>query len=99
MFDFVSRTTTGDVPGTPPFDAQRSVDGERGIEILRGVPVSSEGLDLEVRSKVLGVYDKGLSTFFLPSSSDRWFGGGGADMSRRLHDSRGGTQPRRRKDG
>ena len=65
MFDFVSRTTTGDVPGTPPFDAQRSVDGERGIEILRGVPVSSEGLDLEVRSKVLGVYDKGLSIFYL----------------------------------
>ena len=34
VFDFISRTTSAEVPGTPPFDAQRSVDGERGIEIL-----------------------------------------------------------------
>jgi len=59
VFDFVARTTTGDVPGVPPFDARRSVDGERGIEILRPIPVSSEGLELEVQSKVIGVYDKG----------------------------------------
>ncbi|KAL0940045.1 peroxisomal multifunctional enzyme [Colletotrichum truncatum] len=59
VFDFIARTTTGDVPGVPPFDAQRSVDGERGIEIIRPIPVSSEGLDLEIRSKVIGVYDKG----------------------------------------
>lgn len=43
----------------PPFDAQRSVDGERGIEILRALPASSEGMDLEIRNKVIGVYDKG----------------------------------------
>ncbi|KAL2212981.1 Thioesterase/thiol ester dehydrase-isomerase [Sarocladium strictum] len=59
VFDFIARTTSGSVPGTPPFDAQRSVDGERGIEIIRPVPVSSEGLDLEIREKVIGVYDKG----------------------------------------
>jgi hypothetical protein len=49
------------VPGVPPFDAQKSVDGERGIEILKPLPVSSDGLDLEVRNKVVGVYDKGKS--------------------------------------
>ncbi|EQB56676.1 hypothetical protein CGLO_03296 [Colletotrichum gloeosporioides Cg-14] len=59
VFDFIARTTSGQVPGVPPFDAQRSVDGERGIEIIRPIPVSSAGLDLEVRNKVIGVYDKG----------------------------------------
>lgn len=50
---------SGDVPGTPPFDVQNSVDGERGIEIVAPLPVSSEGLDLEIHHKVIGVYDKG----------------------------------------
>ncbi|KAF7563999.1 hypothetical protein G7046_g166 [Stylonectria norvegica] len=59
VFDFISRTTSAEVPGTPPFDAQRSVDGERGIEILKTVPPSSEGLDFEIQNKVIGVYDKG----------------------------------------
>ncbi|PNH77223.1 hypothetical protein VD0001_g299 [Verticillium dahliae] len=40
IFDFIARTTTGGVPGVPPFDAQH-------------------GLDLEVRGRVIGVYDKG----------------------------------------
>ncbi|KAK5633684.1 hypothetical protein RRF57_009399 [Xylaria bambusicola] len=59
VFDFVARTTSEPVPGMPPFDAQRSVDGERGIEILRPIPTSSAGLDLEIHSKVVGAYDKG----------------------------------------
>jgi peroxisomal enoyl-CoA hydratase 2 len=66
VFDFIARTTTGDVPGVPPFDAQRSVDGERGIEILRPLPVSSDGLDLEIRNRVIGVYDKGSLAFEHP---------------------------------
>ncbi|KAK6218216.1 hypothetical protein LQW54_002970 [Pestalotiopsis sp. IQ-011] len=59
VFDFIARTVSADVPGVPPFDAQRSVDGERGIKVLRPLPVSSEGLDLEIHNKVVGVYDKG----------------------------------------
>lgn len=43
----------------PPFDPQRSVDGERGIEILKPIPTSSEGLDLEISPEIVGVYDKG----------------------------------------
>lgn len=62
VFDFISRTTSAQVPGTPPFDAQRSVDGERTIEILKTIPTSSEGLDLEIHNKVIGVYDKGQLT-------------------------------------
>lgn len=61
MFDFVARTTSEPIPGVPPFDAQRSVDGERGIEIVNPIPTSSTGLDLEIHSKVLGVYDRGGS--------------------------------------
>ena len=59
VFDFIARTTSADVPGVPPFDAQRSVDGERGIEIVSPLPPSSAGLDLEIRNRVVGVYDKG----------------------------------------
>lgn len=59
VFDFIARTVSADVPGVPPFDAQRSVDGERSIEVVRPLPVSSEGLDLEIHNRVVGVYDKG----------------------------------------
>ncbi|KAI1810695.1 Thioesterase/thiol ester dehydrase-isomerase [Poronia punctata] len=59
VFDFIARTTLEPIPGTPPFDAQRSVDGERGIEIVNTVPTCSEGLDLEIQGQILGVYDKG----------------------------------------
>ena len=64
VIDFISRTTTADVPGTPPFDAQRSVDGERSIEVLRPLPTSSEGFDFEIHNKVVGVYDKGVLVLF-----------------------------------
>jgi acyl dehydratase len=59
VFDFLERSTTADVPGVPPFDGQRSVDGERTIEIIKQLPVSSEGYDFEIQNKVVGVYDKG----------------------------------------
>jgi hypothetical protein len=59
VFDFIQRTVSSDVPGVPPFDPKRSVDGERGIEIIRPIPTSSAGLDLEINGQVIGVYDKG----------------------------------------
>jgi len=59
VYDFLKRSTTAEVPGVPPFDGQRSVDGERTIEILKQLPVSSEGHDFEIQNKVAGVYDKG----------------------------------------
>lgn len=59
MFDFVERTTSEAVPGVPPFDPRRSVDGERGIEIINPIPTSSAGLELEIHSKVTAVYDQG----------------------------------------
>ncbi|CAK7219509.1 hypothetical protein SBRCBS47491_003876 [Sporothrix bragantina] len=59
VYNFAEKMISGDVPGTPPFDMQNSVDGERGVEIVNQLPVSSDGLDLEIRHKVIGVYDKG----------------------------------------
>ncbi|KAJ8115916.1 hypothetical protein ONZ43_g4556 [Nemania bipapillata] len=61
VFNFFARATSETVPGTPPFDALRSVDSEKGIEIVNPIPTSSVGLDLEIHSKVLGVYDTGGS--------------------------------------
>lgn len=43
----------------PTFDTRNVVDGERRLQFLKPIPVSSEGRNFEVRAKVLGVYDKG----------------------------------------
>ena len=43
----------------PKFDSKRVVDGQRLIQFLKPLPTSSEGRKFELRSKVLGVYDKG----------------------------------------
>jgi len=59
VFDFFKKTVVSSIPGTPPFDPKRSVDGEKGIEVLKQLPTSSEGMDLQWESKVIGVYDKG----------------------------------------
>ncbi|KAH0336398.1 Thioesterase/thiol ester dehydrase-isomerase, partial [Aureobasidium melanogenum] len=59
VFDFLGDLGKTRIPGCPPLDPQRSVDGERGIEVVTPIPVSSEGLDLEVRNRCTGVWDKG----------------------------------------
>lgn len=43
----------------PKFDTKHVVDGERKLQFFKALPVSSEGRNFEIRSKVLGVYDKG----------------------------------------
>lgn len=43
----------------PKFDTRGALDGERRITFLKPLPVSSEGRRFEIRSKVIGVYDKG----------------------------------------
>lgn len=47
------------VPGIPAFDSKRVVDGQREIQILKELPTTSEGRNFEIRSKILGIYDKG----------------------------------------
>lgn len=43
----------------PKFDATRVVDGQRKITFLKPLPPTSAGKKFTVRSKVIGVYDKG----------------------------------------
>ena len=43
----------------PKLDPRRVLDGQRRIEFLKPLPPTSEGRKFELRSKVLGVYDKG----------------------------------------
>ncbi|KKY21258.1 putative peroxisomal dehydratase [Diplodia seriata] len=59
VIDFLARSSAIPIPGVPKFDQKRGVDGERKIEVLKPLPVTSEGRTFEIRQKVLGVYDKG----------------------------------------
>lgn len=38
------------------------VDGERKITFLKQLPTSTEGRNFEIRTKVVGVYDKGKAS-------------------------------------
>ncbi|KAH8427057.1 uncharacterized protein LDX57_004775 [Aspergillus melleus] len=57
--DFYARQKSHPVPGIPAFDPKRAVDGQRKITVLKPLPATSAGRRFELRSKVLGVYDKG----------------------------------------
>lgn len=51
----------------PAFDAKRAVDGQRKITVLKPLPPTSAGRRFELRSKILGVYDKGKAGSVLES--------------------------------
>lgn len=59
VIDFYTRSNSTPIEGVPKFDSKRVVDGERKLQFFKPLPVTSEGKNFEVRSKVLGVYDKG----------------------------------------
>jgi peroxisomal enoyl-CoA hydratase 2 len=59
VIDFYARSGAAPIPGVPKFDSRRVVDGERKITFLKLLPVTSAGRKFEVRTKVVGVYDKG----------------------------------------
>lgn len=59
VIDFYATQGAVEIPGVPALDPKRLVDGDRTIQILKPLPVTSEGRSFEFRSKVLGVYDKG----------------------------------------
>ncbi|KAF3491492.1 peroxisomal dehydratase [Arthroderma uncinatum] len=59
VIDFYASKASRDIPGVPSFDPRRSVDGQRKMTFYKPLPVTSEGRKFELRSKVLGVYDKG----------------------------------------
>ncbi|KAG9247988.1 HotDog domain-containing protein [Calycina marina] len=59
VIDFYAAQKSNPIPGVPKFDATRVLDGQRSITFLKPFPVTSAGKSFELRSKVLGVYDKG----------------------------------------
>ncbi|UPX14537.1 uncharacterized protein EKO05_0005015 [Ascochyta rabiei] len=59
VIDFYARSNAEPIDGVPKFDTKHVLDGERKLQFLKPIPVSSEGRKFEIRSKVLGVYDKG----------------------------------------
>ena len=61
MIDFYASSGSGPIPGVPKFDPRRIVDGQRMMQFLKPLPPTSTGRKFELRSKVIGVYDKGKS--------------------------------------
>lgn len=59
VIDFYAAQKAVKIPKVPDFDYTRVVDGQRLVQFLKPLPSSSEGKKFEIRTKVLGVYDKG----------------------------------------
>ena len=59
VIDFYARSAATPIPNVPKFDNRRMVDGQRSMTFHKPLPPTSAGKIFELRSKVLGVYDKG----------------------------------------
>lgn len=59
IIDFHASQTSTPIPAVPKLDPSSLVDGQRSLQLLKPLPITSKGRDFEVRSEVLGVYDKG----------------------------------------
>ncbi|KAG6008943.1 hypothetical protein E4U54_008625 [Claviceps lovelessii] len=70
VIDFYAAARTDKIPGVPALDYTRVVDGQRRMEFLKQLPTSSDGSKFEVRTKVLGVYDKGRPGTVLDVQTD-----------------------------
>lgn len=70
VVDFYAAQKATTIPGVPEFDSSRAVDGQRHIQFFKPLPPSSAGKKFEVRSKVLGVYDKGRPGTVVETQTD-----------------------------
>ncbi|KEY72534.1 hypothetical protein S7711_05606 [Stachybotrys chartarum IBT 7711] len=70
VVDFYATSKAVKIPGVPDFDYRRVVDGQRKIELFKPLPTTSEGRKFEVRSTVVGVFDKGRPGSVLDVKSD-----------------------------
>jgi hypothetical protein len=59
VIDFYAKSGSKPIPGVPKFDPRRVVDGQRMMQFLKPLPPTSEGKTFVLKSKVIGVYDKG----------------------------------------
>ncbi|KAF9876468.1 peroxisomal dehydratase [Colletotrichum karsti] len=70
VIDFYAAQKSVQIPNVPSFDPRRVVDGQRKIVLHKSLPTSSEGKKFEVRTKVLGVYDKGRPGSVVETQTD-----------------------------
>jgi len=68
--DFYANQKATKIPGVPDFDSTRVVDGQRLLQFLKPLPPTSAGRKFEVRTKVLGVYDKGRPGSVVETQTD-----------------------------
>lgn len=59
VVDFYARSASTPIPNVPKFDSRRVVDGQRTMTFFKPLPPTSAGKSFELRSRVIGVYDKG----------------------------------------
>jgi peroxisomal enoyl-CoA hydratase 2 len=57
--DFYSAQGALEIPGVPKLNPRALVDGQRAIQFLKTLPVTSDGRRFELHSKVVDVFDKG----------------------------------------
>jgi len=70
VIDFYAAQSETPIPGVPKFDSRRVLDGQRRMTFLKPLPTSSEGRTFELRSKVIGVYDKGKAGSVVDTQQD-----------------------------
>jgi peroxisomal enoyl-CoA hydratase 2 len=70
IIDFYKAQGATPIPGVPKFDARRVVDGQRLMTFLKPFPTTSKGRTFELRSKVIGVYDKGKAGSVVETQQD-----------------------------
>ncbi len=70
VVDFYAAQKAVKIPGAPPLDARRAVDGQCRIEFLKPLPPTSAGKTFETRTKVLGIYDKGKPGTVIETQTD-----------------------------
>lgn len=70
MIDFYAAEKAAAIPGVPAFDSTRVVDGQRLVQFLKPLPPTSAGRKFEIRTKVLGVYDKGRPGSVVETQTD-----------------------------
>lgn len=70
VIDFYAAQQAVKIPGTPDFDHTRVVDGQRLVQFLKPLPATSAGRKFEVRTKVIGVYDKGKPGTVIETQTD-----------------------------
>ncbi|PBP24541.1 putative peroxisomal dehydratase protein [Diplocarpon rosae] len=70
VVDFYAAERATPIPGVPNFDPTRVLDGQRSITFLKPLPTTSAGRTFELRTQVIGVYDKGKSGSVVETQQD-----------------------------